>query len=183
VRRVLLASSFVVLAAAPLAADVPADSVVRVDRPFEGTRPLTLEVHAGAMWYGPGLAVGARFGIPLVHNGFVTSINNAVYLHLGADLYYARYQDDMGQDDAGIGFGVPLALHWEFYFDEKWSAFAELGVNIYFPASFLAGGDVVDRVGGWVLAAVGGKWHAGDAFAIQVSIGTPYTTFGAVFSF
>ena len=157
--------------------------LVRLDRPWSGSRPITLQAHAGLIWYGPGLAAGLRVGLPLMKNGFVPSINNAIYLHLGADFYYARYLDANLDAHGGAGIGIPIALHWEFYFDARWSAYAELGVSIYIPPSFVAGGDFVDRLGGWIIGAVGGKWHASDRFALMLTLGTPYTVFGAVLSF
>ena len=158
-------------------------STVRVDRPHEGSRPVALEALFGAFWYGPGMVVGARVDLPLVKNGFVPTLNNAVFLTLGFDLYWARYIDaDSLVWERGFGFGVPVALHWEFYFTDALSAFAEVGVNAYFPPSFVSGGDdLVDDAGGWVIAGVGGRWKFADWGALTVRLGTPHTSASLTF--
>jgi hypothetical protein len=178
----LLALSLAVASLAPVA---PAHADHRIDQPFTGTRPLQLEFHGGLAWYGFGFAGGARFGIPLLHNGFIPSLNNAVYLNFGVDFYFV--------DDAGRCFdtfcearryrfamGLPVALHWEFYFNDTWSAFAELGVQVYLPPSLWNGGDFGPRehAGQWVIAAVGGSLHLGDTVALTLRVGNPYISFG-----
>src|SRR5688572_32059960 len=40
----------------------------------------------------------SRFGIPILHNGFVSSINNAVYINFGADLYWIGYRREGNED-------------------------------------------------------------------------------------
>jgi hypothetical protein len=102
--------------------------------PFHGTRPYQLDFHAGLSWYGFGFAGGARFGIPILHNGFIPSLDNAVYINFGGDFYFV---DDRCFGGGGgcnreyrFALGFPVALHWEFYFDDTWSAFAELGFQV-----------------------------------------------------
>ena len=73
-----------------------------IEQPFSGRRPLTLGVHAGFAWYGNGVAFGARLGVPLVHNGFVSTINNSVYLSVGADVYNADYGGSRGFAVGGV---------------------------------------------------------------------------------
>ena len=156
---------------------------IQIDRPHVGSRPVTLDMHAGLLFYGPGAFVGARLALPIAPNGFVPSINNSVALVLGADLYYARYLGELGEHERGIGFGFPLGLQWSFFFSEKFSAFATLGVNIYFPASFVAGGDAFERAGGYVLAEVGGRVHFSPRAAFVFRVGNPYTSVGFQISF
>ena len=177
-----------VLASTGLAAaedgDAPAESEggVRVDTPFTGERDVQLEIYGGVGWYGPGVAVGLRINIPLLHNGFVDEINNAIFATFGGEFYYARYTES-GQKELGPGFGIPFGLMRAFYFSERWSAFFEIGLNIYFPASFLGGGDFVDDAGGWVLVGVGGRWHFSERGALTVRLGTPSTSVGLMLDF
>lgn len=160
----------------------PTAGAVRVDRPHHGARPLVLDVHAGALYFGPALAAGFRVNIPLVSNGFLPNLNNAIYLSVGADLYWGRYVDQ-GVKERGVGFGVPVAFHWEFYFTETLSAFAEVGLNIYFPPAWVGGGDLVDDAAGWFLAQVGGRWMFAEHAGLVVRLGTPYTVVGLALSF
>ncbi len=174
------------LAAPAIAEDIDASatetSTVRIDRPHSGPRPLVFDVHAGALYFGPALAVGFRVNIPLVANGFLPNLNNSIHLSVGADLYWGRYVDQ-GAKERGVGFGVPVAFHWEFYFAPTLSAFAEVGLNIYFPPAWVGGGDLVDDAGGWFLAQVGGRWMFGEHAGLVVRLGTPYTVAGMAFRF
>ena len=188
--RLLLASS---LALAATSASVIDPALAHADHhigtPFTGTRPFQLDIHGGLLWYGYGIASGVRFGIPLMHNGFVNSIDNAVYLNFGVDFYYA---DDTnwggpggGNHHYGFGFGIPVTLHWEFYFNDTWSAFGELGFQIYFPPSLWdnnANGFWVDA-GAWVIAQVGGTLHFNEVVGLTLRVGNPYVAFGITFYF
>lgn len=180
---VAFALSVATLASAPGAAH--ADH--QIDRPFTGTRPYQLDFHGGFAWYGFGFAGGGRFGIPIVQNGFIPSLDNAVYLNFGADFYFVDgyYCRDRGGgfcefSGYGVAFGIPIALHWEFYFNDTWSAFAEVGVNIYLPPSLFRDGYVEygQHAGAWVIAAVGGTLHLGDVVGLTLRVGSPYIAFG-----
>lgn len=182
---VAVALSLAVLGGAAAPETARADH--RIDQPFTGTRPFQLEFHGGLAWYGFGFAGGARFGIPLMHNGFVPSLDNAVYLNFGGDFYFVDdwicYNNGRGGCDYrgyGIALGFPVALHWEFYFSDMWSAFAELGFQVFLPPSLFHGGyiDYRDHVGQWVIAAVGGSLHLGDVVALTLRVGNPYISFG-----
>ncbi|UJR79248.1 hypothetical protein [Sandaracinus amylolyticus] len=177
------------LGVATLASAAPAARADhRIDQPFTGTRPFQLEFHGGLAWYGFGFAGGARFGIPILHNGFVPSIDNAVYINFGGDFYFVDdwgcYRNDPGDPCAGheyrFAMGFPVALHWEFYFSDTWSAFAELGFQVYLPPSLFYRGyvDYGDHVGAWVIAAVGGSLHLGDVVSLTLRVGNPYISFG-----
>ena len=163
-----------------------APSVARADHeigtPFTGNRPYQLDVHGGLIWYGVGLAAGARFGIPLVHNGFVSSLDNAVYFNFGADYYYLDSFDGLNHHYAS-GFGVPITLHWEFFFNDTWSAFAEIGFQIFFHPRYFERGDFYVDAGAWVIAAIGGSLHFSEAIALTLRFGNPYFAFGLTFQF
>ena len=162
-----------------------------IERPHQGSRPFQLDVHAGFTGWGLGLATGVRFGIPLMDNGFIDSINNAVYLNFGADFYFTRSHrtcNDPPDRDCrwhyGPGFGFPVALHWEFYFSEEWSAFAELGAQFLVHPGWLHDGQFRGRdLAGWFVAAVGGSYHIDDTVLLTLRVGLPYIAFGATFQF
>lgn len=172
--------------AAPLALPTVAHAEHEIRTPFTGTRPFQLDIHGGLSWYGIGLNTGVRFGIPIVHNGFVDSIDNAVYLNFGAELYYA--DEGWGGPDHHyfVGFGIPVTLHWEFYFNDTWSAFAELGFQVYFPPGWLDSnsglGFYVDA-GAWVIAQVGGTLHFNEVIGLTLRVGNPYAAIGITFYF
>lgn len=161
-----------------------------IDDPFSGQRPFQLEAHAGFAWFGVGFVSGVRFGIPIIHNGFIESLNNAVYINFGADFYFVRWQcgrfngGNCDFYDYAFAFGIPATLHWEFYFSDMWSAFAEVGGQFFFHPRWLNGEPFTVYDGGyWFVGAVGARMHLGDNFAITLRVGSPYTSFSAALLF
>ncbi|MCZ7678377.1 MAG: hypothetical protein M5U28_06225 [Sandaracinaceae bacterium] len=181
-----LAAAFAALTAlsAPGVAEAQRGQV-DINTPHTGGRPFQLDIHGGFTWWGIGAATGVRFGIPIVDNGFVSSINNAVYINFGIDFYWVRSRcgnPGCSYWDYGAGLGLPVALHWEFYFNENWSAFVELGVNIFFHPWFWDNGRFDAYEGGyWFLGAVGGSFHINEWFLLTLRVGTPYIAFGITF--
>jgi hypothetical protein len=180
VQRTLLLLTALTLAVtiAPTAAH--GQSIIK--RPFGGSRPMQLDVHAGFSFVGRGLATGARFGIPLMHNGFIKSINNAVYINFGLDLYFVNYKYARN-DSYAVGLGIPVTLHWEFYFTPRWSAFGEVGPNIYIHPGALKGHGWDWSPGHWFTAGVGGRFFLSESMALTLRLGTPYSSFGVTFMF
>lgn len=177
------------LAALSITAAAPSEAEAQgtdINTPFTGQRPFQLDVHAGFVWRGWGFASGVRFGIPIVNNGFISSINNAVYINFGADFYYLRcyYCGRRGNDYYGFGLGFPVSLHWEFYVNDNWSFFAEIGVNIWLDPAFFDG-DPYDPYDGfyWFLAAAGASFHVSQNFLLTLRVGIPYVAFGLTFQF
>jgi hypothetical protein len=144
--------------------------------PHEGGRPLLVELHGGfSYYYYGGAMVGARVGIPIVSNGFIPPLNNSVYINVGADAYF--YTGSLIATGGGVGIGVPVALQWNFYFTEDWSAFAEAGVNV-----FLDPNRTGSLVYPWLSTAIGGRYHFSDKLALHGRAGYPYTSIGVEFS-
>lgn len=175
--------SFVALGAARASVVHAQRGTVDINTPHTGGRPLQLELHGGFNWWGVGAVTGVRIGIPLMANGFVDSINNAVYLNFGADFYWQRWRRCGGRNcwDYGPALGLPITLHWEFYFNENWSAFVELGFQVFFHPRFWNDG-VYDVVGEhWFVGQVGGSYHVNDWFLLTLRVGVPYVSFGITF--
>lgn len=178
---VIAASLVSVLVSFPSAAQA-ADRYVQ--QPYQGRRPFELDVHAGFVWHGRGLASGVRFGIPIVHNGFIPKLNNAVYINFGGDFYFIDAHRIPGHSRGyRPGLGFPVAMCWEFYFSERWSAFGEVGVNIMLDPWLLAGEGMHAHPAHWVLAAVGGRFKFNDSVALVLRVGSPYAVFGVTFMF
>jgi hypothetical protein len=163
---------------------------VDIGTPHTGSRPFQLDIHAGFTWWGLGFASGARFGIPILNNGFVPSINNAVYINFGLDFYWTRWRcravPGRGNCDwdYGAGLGIPVTLHWEFYFNQNWSAFVELGFQVFFHPRFWNDGFFdADEGGYWFVGAVGGSFHINENVLLTLRVGTPYIAFGVTFQF
>jgi hypothetical protein len=92
-------------------------------------------------WGGTGFGPGVRFSIPVMSPGFVKTINDSIAISFGLDLihydgwnsyYYcnrgACYNGYSGPDLWGMV--LPVAMQWNFWFNEHWSAFGEPGLAI-----------------------------------------------------
>lgn len=101
---------------------------------------------------GPGL--GVRGSIPIVFNGFVTSINNSVAITFGFD------KDPFleGQD-----YYLPVALQWNFWLHRNFSVFGEPGILV----SFTDKAHFDPQIWG------GGRVHFGEYFALTGRISVP----------
>lgn len=162
-----------------------------IDEPHTGGRPFQLDVYGGFTWWGVGFVSGVRFGIPLMNNGFIESLNNAVYLNFGFDFYFARgvcRTPAVGRGcdwDYGVGLGFPVTLHWEFYFDETWSAFAELGGQFFLHPQYFQRNNQFDvyEAGYWFIGMVGVRLTLNEWFSLVLRVGNPYTAAGVSFLF
>jgi hypothetical protein len=175
-KRMLLVVVFFVLVG--FITEAQAQSII--GDPFVGRRAITLDIQGGLSVYAndvgwASIPVGVRLGIPIVHNGFVGPINNAVYINFGVDTYWWPWG---GNEILSLGF--PVVLHWAFYFTPRWSAFAELGFNIYIRPFW---NQVFVFSPHWIVAAVGGKFHFNDRIALVLRLGAPYFAFGISISF
>lgn len=103
---------------------------------------------------GPG--AGIRLSIPLVHNGFVSSINNSVAITFGVD------KDPLIRNNR---FYFPAALQWNFWLATHWTVFGEAGVLTQvgdgdpklYPALF-----------------AGGRYHFSESVALTLRVSAPY---------
>jgi hypothetical protein len=171
------------LATAPASAQ---HAGVAIKRPFGGKREAELNLHAGVSHWGLGPAAGVRVAIPVVDNGFVSSINNAVYITLGGDLFFERCVGGCGPRDRdyGVAFAVPVTGRWQFNFTPDWSAYGEVGANVYVHSGWFGDGrfpGFFHAAPHWLSTAVGGKWHFAREMSLTLSLGSPYSHVGLDF--
>jgi len=109
--------------------------------------------------------VGFRGTVNLVHNGFVSSINNSVGIGFGADWV-----------DKGVW--IPVVLQWNFWLSRNWSVFGEPGVA--FRVGHGLEGDHNDHLG--ILGLwVGGRFHFTDRVTLTLRLGRPTFSVGVSF--
>jgi hypothetical protein len=104
-----------------------------------------LEPHALLLWRdhardhwddGSGYGLGMRASIPIVENGFVSSINNSVAIGFGLDWGRYSHRCWLRKDREWTGdctndeFLVPVVMQWNFYFTQAFSVFGEPGLAI-----------------------------------------------------
>lgn len=77
--------------------------------------------------YGGGGGFGVRFGVPLMANGPISTINNSLVLSFGVDVTYwsGRYARNTFWSTSEVLF--PLMLQWNFYLTPYFSLFPEVG--------------------------------------------------------
>ena len=135
-----------------------------------------------------GFGFGARFSIPIVHNGFVQEINNSVAISFGLDwvhydapsCYYNYARGCYGGTSADF-FQFPVVMQWNFYVARKWSVFGEPGLYIWHgtygngvcyngpnpvPCSF---SDTGVGPAFWI----GGRYHFNENIALTMRLGYP----------
>lgn len=128
-KTLFLASLVTSVVALSVARNANAQSIIK--RP--GLHPDTWELEPHLNFRGlllpennAGFGLGVRATIPIVRNGFVSSINNSVGIGFGLDWLAYR--------GAGLNqFVLPVAMQWNFFLTKAWSVFAEPGValNLY----------------------------------------------------
>ncbi len=134
-----------------------------------------------------GYGVGARFGIPIVRNGFVPSINNSVAINFGIDLVH---YDQCYFQTTGCGANYllfPVALQWNFFLSRQFSVYGEGGIFLYkgFVSDAVCSGSFCvgapSDFGVLPTFAVGGRWHFSEHVALNLRVGYPTVTLGVSF--
>jgi hypothetical protein len=187
-----------------LSRDARADDTIKRpgDHPQYG-----VEIEPHGLWgwthynYAPvdGFGLGARFSIPIVDNGFISSINNSVAISFGVDwLHYAgtgcyyyydpRYRGpcyDVG--DANYLF-FPVVMQWNFFVARKWSVFGEPGFFVYHGFFDYCAGAAPGAVCSNPTATgvdfaffAGARYHISDHVALVMRVGYPTFSFGVSF--
>jgi len=174
-RSVLLGCAaflLVALAAGPARAD---DTINRPGNhpayDFEAEPHLLLS-DGGPWGYYGGLGLGVRFGIPIVSNGFVSTINNSVAISFGVDWAHSDWWCGNNQFNcASDSFVIPVTLQWNFYVAQRWSVFGEPGLAFYHAFCDGPGG----ACGGFLSPAlyIGARYYFTDAVALNMRLGFP----------
>lgn len=150
-----------------------------------GPRPYQVDLHAGLSFFGFGLVTGARFGVPLVHEGFLPDLEDALYFNVGLDFYFVQNRRNPASGHTyGGALGIPFAVQWQLYLDANWTAFVELGAQIFFHPRLFDNGDGEPLEPGYfVVAAAGIAYRIADILQVTLRVGTPYTTLGLTVEF
>jgi hypothetical protein len=135
-----------------------------------------------------GFGLGARFSIPIVDNGFVSTINNSVAIGFGLDLVH--YDDCWYNGNCDANYvHLPVVMQWNFYVASRWSVFGEPGLVIYHgffndcpSAPPNVGCPARPRETSVEPALyLGGRYHFNDKMSLTMRIGFPSISVGISF--
>jgi hypothetical protein len=125
----------------------------------------------GARYFGdPEFGAGFRASIELADPAFIPKLNNTVAISFGVDLTNCRFCD-VRYD---FWIWTPVTLQWNFFFNEHWSAFGDIGF-------ILRAGGFYRDVYPDLAFMLGGRYHFNDTVALTMRIGVPFITFGVSF--
>lgn len=150
-------------------------------------RPMMISLFAGvphAYWYYGGFpfGVGARFLIPLAHDGFIPKVNDEFDIEFGADFLGVARGAFYGV------FSIPVEVMWRFHMVDRLSLYAKLGAAIefgvsnyycYYGAPCRAG----FGVGAQPIGNVGLIFMATRTIALRLEAGYPWIKAGVGFAF
>ena len=146
-----------------------------------------------------GLGLGGRFTIPIIQNGFISSINNSVGIGLGIDWVHYNGCHSFSNPNSCSNletFWFPITMQWNFFISTHWSAFAEPAFVIGYNAWGSGCIDFyVDNSGQRVNCGptpshitvnpialfLGGRYHISETMALTARIGWPYASMGVSF--
>jgi hypothetical protein len=140
--------------------------------------------------------VGVRASVQVAPEGFIDGVNDSIAIGFGFDAlhYGGTYDGAFGEcvrretgpagtsvctevvtpGAPGTYLSIPVVMQWNFWLTDKWSAFVEPGVDLYFGhrSSGLAPS-----------VAFGGRIRLNDVVSLTLRIGAPVSSFGASFYF
>lgn len=166
----------------------------------------SVEIEPHLLWgwahydYAPydGFGLGGRFSIPIVDNGFVSTINNSVAIGFGLDwlhysyggcYYYRGYRPGYCSNVGDANFLLfPVVLQWNFFVAKHWSVFGEPGLVIYhgfldYCANLPPGTPCSNPTTTGVDLALyaGGRYYFNEHVALVMRIGYPTFSVGVSF--
>lgn len=142
-------------------------------------RPFQISLFAVAPYlphyFGPdgfGIGGAARFTIPLVHNGFIRSINDSFELELGGNVYTSWRVN-------GVIVTPVVEVRWTFHLTHHFSAYPKLGFGLNVPLQRPG----APPPGPHVSALVGILYEVVDWFYLRAEAGYPGLLLGVAFAF
>jgi hypothetical protein len=189
------------------ARDARAEDMI-IKRPGDHpTYSVELEPHLALAFFVPtagssGVGIGGRFTIPIVKNGFISSINNSVGIGFGIDWisYNGCYRGAWANPyycNNLQAFFIPIVMQWNFFLSTHWSVFGEPGLAITHNSYGACVDFYVDNRGNRIgydcgaapgrlgvdpfVLFVGGRYHFSETVALTMRIGWPYASVGVSF--
>jgi hypothetical protein len=189
--RALLVGGAALLGLASTAGNARADDTIKTP----GDHPsYTVEIEPHGLigfdniYFSNGFGAGIRFGIPIVENGFIPSINNSVAIGFGVDFLHYDYCWVRGYGCSANALLFPVVLQWNFYVAQKWSVFGEPGLYFYkfFWDTDFCGTQVrcpgePSTFGIRPAIYLGGRYYFSEHITLTMRIGYPTFSIGVSF--
>jgi hypothetical protein len=171
------------------------------------TYSVEIEPHLALAFFVPtagssGVGLGGRFTIPIVKNGFISSINNSVGIGFGVDwisyngCYRGRWANPYYCNDYSAIY-IPVVMQWNFFLSTHWSVFGEPGLAIVHNGYGSCENYYIDARGTRIaydcgaapgrfgidpiVVFFGGRYHFSETVALTMRIGWPYASVGVSF--
>lgn len=147
-----------------------------LDASEKSGRPMLLSIHATlpyAHFYFGSFPIGggASFYIPLVHNGFISKVNDEFGIDFGIDaIAYLGYVNP-------LALYIPVGVQWKFHILEKLEVYARVGflARLWFGYASFFNPDA--------FGAVGLHYMFSKGFGFKVEVGYPGIRAGIVLAF
>ncbi|MDP1915496.1 MAG: hypothetical protein Q8L14_04560 [Myxococcales bacterium] len=115
-------------------------------------------------------SIGGRYLQPILHDGFVPSINDSFSIEFGADLFALSHRDYFG-----AMLAIPIEAMWALHFSNKFSGYLKLGaaIELRFLGPWCWGGSCNNFVGAGLIGGVGIMYRITDAITFRLELGYP----------
>lgn len=123
---------------------------------------------------------GAQVIFPIVQNGLIPRLNNALYLGFFFDALYVPYAPYAIIPGGFFSFMVGPMVQWRFSVLPCFSVFSNVGLGIW---PWFSGDPYGYRVLLWPTIEAGGNWHFSRPVSLTFSLGYPAARVGLSFGF
>ena len=172
----------------PSGSDTPSESSFRrsgalLDRSPQH-RPQMLSIFLGLpyghYYWGFPFGIGGRYLIPIIHDGFIPSVNDSFSIEFGLDLSGAvgsRFYPTLG---------IPVEVMWAFHFTPKFAAYAKVGavleINfVPYVCSTFTCGPAYSPVTAAPIGNIGLFYKFSDKISFRAEAGYPWVKVGLGF--
>lgn len=172
-RANLIVALIAALGTLATAADVEAQRRGQRGRSIDGVR---FDAHLDVGWWGA-FGAGFRVDIPIVPDGFIDRMHDELAISFGGEVFFWTWyneRDYWGRGHGyydyhheGVAFAPVAAAQWNFYLNESWSLFPELGIATFiFWHRHEQDRPTHGHFRVSPLASFGARWHFSDRNAL-----------------
>jgi hypothetical protein len=117
--------------------------------------------------------IGGRFYLPIVHNGFIPSLNDEFGLEFGLDFNFVFLDDRYVNNDLLVALGVPAEAMYDFHITPTFDAYVKVGFIVTAGLN-----DVDDVVYLNLVSSVGLRYEVTPGLLLRAEVGWPWVKAG-----